>query len=111
MRLINQLPSPSNRLGIVPQKNADKVFLLFDPAFKVRNRFRRAKHQLLSLPDVQHGGGAAIGKDLGQTQGVVASRQSALRDLEFKVKFTLDEIVQLKDVKTIRQILKKKSAT
>ena len=68
MWLIDQLPSASDTLRILSQKNADEVFLLLDLSFKVWDRGGRGIYQLLSLSYIEHGGGTAIGQDLSQLQ-------------------------------------------
>ena len=53
MRLLRQLQPARNVAGIVPQKDADRIFLLGNLALEVGNLGRSGIYQLLRLPDVE----------------------------------------------------------
>ena len=92
MWLVDERPPSSDAFGISSDEDADEVFLLFDPPFEIRDRGPRAEHELFGLPHVEHGGGAAVRKELRQAQRVLPRRERLARDLQFEVLFAQLEI-------------------
>src|SRR5258708_27097390 len=92
MRLLRQLRSTRDGTGIIAQKCADEVFLLLNSSFQIGNGFRRGEHQLLRLPDIEHGGSPTACQRLCELQRVAARSQSSSRDFEFQVELTKLEI-------------------
>src|SRR5215472_16364550 len=92
MGLLHQLSAPSYRLRIVPNQNADEVFLLLNTPFDVGNRFSCAVDELLSLAHIKQRSCAMIGKELGQAQRVLPGGECLARDFQLQVEFPQLEI-------------------
>src|SRR6266481_4519124 len=92
MRLLRQLRSTCDGTGIVSEKSAYEVFLLLNSSFQIGNGFGCGEHQLLRLPDIEHGGSPAACQRLCELQRIAARGQSSSRDFEFQVKLTKLEI-------------------
>src|SRR6267143_719221 len=92
MRLLRQLRSTCDRPGIVSEKSAYEIFLLLNSSFQIGDGFGCGEHQLLRLPDVEHGRSPAACQRLREPQRVAARSQSSSRDFEFQVKLTKLEI-------------------
>src|SRR5260370_23188351 len=92
MRLLGQLYSPRDGARVVAEKRAEKVFLLLDSALEIGNGFCRSVHQLLRLPDVEHGGSSTVCQRLRELQRVLARSQRSPRDFELQVERTTLEV-------------------
>src|SRR5258708_31147126 len=92
MRLLRQLRSTRDGTGIIAQKCADEVFLLLNSSFQIGNGFGCGEHQLLRLPDIEHGGSPTACQRLCELQRIAARSQRAPRDLELQVEFTKLEV-------------------
>src|SRR6266478_6262735 len=92
MRLLRQLRSTCDRTGIVSEKSAYEVFLLLNSSFQIGNGFGCGEHQLLRLPDIEHGGSPTACQRLCEPQRVPARSQSSSRDFEFQVELTKLEV-------------------
>src|SRR5215813_14188343 len=85
MRLIDERPAAPDTLGIPAHENADEVLLLRDALFEVRDGGPRAEHELLGLPDVEHGRRATVREQLRQAQRVLSGRERPARDLQLEI--------------------------
>ena len=66
MWLVDKRPTTNDALRVPSDEDADEVFLLLDPLFKVWDRGACAKHELFGLSHIQHGRGAAVREELCQ---------------------------------------------
>src|SRR5271165_6061104 len=92
MRLLDQRQAARDGARVVPQQNADVVFLLLNTTFEIWNTFSRGGNQLLRLALVQHVGRATADQGLGQLQRLFASSQRSARDLQLQVQRSKLEI-------------------
>ena len=85
MRLVGQLAPTLDRARISSQQNIDQIFVLFDLAFHVGDRFRCGVNQLFRLPHIDQRRRSILLQRLFQLQRILARGQSLFRNLQLEI--------------------------